>query len=228
MLRETVKLHSNGTVILAKLQEDGTNKIMTPVGSAFLCHPRGYLLTCAHTFALTDSLGIVPVPHAEDFVELTRSEHHVLKVKVAQYDAINDVALLKLVDGEATVPQNLFADEPSVMIGSTCAHFGFPFADRGLHVRHISSAFVSAKIISKGGTRQFQFDGTAHNGGSGGPLVEVGTGKIIGIVSGRFAPGGGQMTISVSGYQVGGDSCISYATSIAYGIELMKAEGLDV
>lgn len=66
-------------------------------------------------------------------------------------------------------------------IGALRAHIGFPFADRGLHVRHLSSAFVSAKVTSKSGTRQYQFGGTAHEGGSG-PFIDVKTGKVIDIV----------------------------------------------
>lgn len=226
MLRELAKLHAGGTMILAKREENGA---VTPLGSAFLCHNKGYILTCAHTFSLADSLAALLVPQTDEFAPITLERANSLALTVAQYDASNDVALLKVTqEGTAfSVPQGVL-DASAVNVGALCAHIGFPFADRGLHVRHLSSAFVSAKVISKSGTRQFQFDGTAHDGGSGGPFIDARTGKVIGIVSGRFAPSGGVGGISVGGYMLGNDSCISFATSIQYGIDLMKAEGLDV
>jgi serine protease Do len=67
-----------------------------------------------------------------------------------------------------------------------------------------------------------------HEGNSGGPLVELATGRINGIVNGRFSPTGNAGGIKIGNHALGTESTISYATIIDYGTDLMKSEGLNV
>ncbi|EHP39440.1 hypothetical protein OR16_31814 [Cupriavidus basilensis OR16] len=155
-----------------------------------------------------------------------------LHVKVAQFDAVRDVALLKIeagVGGKAVLPDDMFMDENAVEVGATIAYIGYPFSHRGLTVRHIASATLASKIVTESGIRQFQLDAMVHEGCSGGPAIDANTGKIIGILSGRFSPvaSAGGFAFVTGGHVIGGESSISYATSIAYGLDLMKAEGLS-
>ncbi|WP_081071527.1 S1 family peptidase [Burkholderia cepacia] len=227
MLRKTASTHANGVLLL--LRVNASNTSVEGIGSAFLAHRAGYLVTCAHTFNLTDELGIAVPFRGEGFVPMSLKECDVAKVKVAQYDAVHDVALLKLPDGTtAMMPQLSFMSDRDVQLGASAACIGYPFCSRGLHTRHISSATVSAKVLSENGTKQFQLDATIHDGNSGGPLIDVQTNRVFGIVSGRFAPNNGFAGVAVGGFIPGTDSAIAYGTSIAYALDLLRAEGLDV
>lgn len=63
---------------------------------------------------------------------------------------------------------------------------------------------------------------------SGGPLIDVSTGKIIGVVSGRFSPTGNSASVWIGNHAIGTESTISFATAVSHARELMKAEGLNV
>ena len=67
-----------------------------------------------------------------------------------------------------------------------------------------------------------------HEGNSGGPLLELSTGQIIGVVLGRFSPTGSGGGIRIGNHPLGTESTISYAACISYGRALLKAEGLNV
>lgn len=231
MLREIAALHGTNTGLLCRING---NQTFTSLGSAFLCHSRGYLLTCAHTFALTDTLGFIRSPTLEEFQPRQLNAAIPLTVNVAQYDAVNDVALLRLdIQGEGSLPAvegMLMHNEANVPVGSSIAYIGYPYADLSLHTRHIASSTVSCKVLSSVGTRQFQLDAAVYEGCSGGPAIDVRTGRIFGVISSRFAPSGpqGGLRIMGDGRFLASDSNISYAISIAYGLAIMRAEGLDV
>ena len=72
-----------------------------------------------------------------------------------------------------------------------------------------------------------QFDAMVEAGNSGGPLIDVVAGQIIGIVSGRFSPVGNGGGIRIGAHALGTESTISYATAISYGLQLMKSERLN-
>ena len=107
---------------------------------------------------------------------------------------------------------------------------GFPFGHLGLHTLKVSASVISSKVLSASGSRQLQIDALVHDGNSGGPLVQVRTGQVVGVILARFNPVGGTgVSVMVAGIQpVGTDSTISYAAGISYGIALMKSEGLNV
>jgi serine protease Do len=159
------------------------------------------------------------------FQPISFEKVQIAKVQIQQYDAINDVALLKLDAGAASaVPSNLLGDDAVVELGASCAFFGFPFSDAGLHVRHVAASVISAKVITSNGTRQYQLDAMIHEGCSGGPLFDRDSQKIIGIVSGRFSPTGNSGGVFVGNRAIGTDSSISFATCVSHGLALIEAE----
>jgi serine protease Do len=82
--------------------------------------------------------------------------------------------------------------------------------------------------MSENGTKRLQLDSMVHNGTSGGPLYDVGSEKIVGIISGKQSPtGASQGGVMIGNYALGQESSVAYATAIEYGIALMKQEGLD-
>ena len=88
----------------------------------------------------------------------------------------------------------------------------------------VSNTIVSAKSLNHNQTRQIVLDSTVNDGNSGGPLFNVETGRIIGIISGRYSPSGTEALGWVSGMPLGQDSNISFATGISYAITLLNEE----
>jgi len=227
MLQQLISSYAAGTVILVKLEE--ATRTFHPIGSAFVCHGKGYLLTAAHIVKLDMKLGIIVQQVTTDFQPFTIPEAQVFSVSIAGFDAANDVALLKIEEPMTVgVPDGMFGNDAETALGELCGYVGFPFADRGLHVRHVASANLSAKVISASGARQYQLDSMIHEGCSGGPLVNIRTGRIIGVMAGRYAPSGASPSVFIGGRPVGTDSAISYATCIEYGLALMMEAGLEV
>lgn len=197
--------------------------------SGFVCHAQGYILTCAHSLNLTDRFVALPPQPIEEFNQLTLKKIHPINVKIVQYDPINDVALLKVVDlVQVSFHDIIFENEHISQVGSSVGYLGYPFGHSGLHTLKVSQSIISSKVKSRNGTKQYQIDALVHEGNSGGPLVDLQTEKVIGVISGRFSPVGDKPSVKIGDYALGSDSSISFATSIDYGIELMRNEGLDV
>ena len=198
------------------------------VGTGFLCHGKGYVMTCAHTISLTDKLGAVAPFPVNEFNPVTHEQVNVSDLTVVQFDSQHDVALLRFTNPPPlAVPDKILGSEDGVSVGTSVCYMGYPFGHSGLHSLKVSGSLISSKVVSAVGTKQFQIDAMVHEGNSGGPLIELGTGQIIGIVVGRFSPIGNGGGISIGNHPLGTESTISYATGIGHGRSLMKSEGLD-
>ncbi|WP_084183119.1 trypsin-like peptidase domain-containing protein [Nevskia soli] len=225
MYRQIAQHGSGGCLMIVRHRENDVEFVC----SGFLCHNAGYVLTCAHSISLTDKLSAVAAAPLNQFNPVTLQQVHALDLSIAQYDPQNDVALLKFVHSpEVTVPEKLLGQEDGVQVGASVCYMGFPFGHSGLHTLKVSASIISAKVISSSASRQFQIDAMVHEGNSGGPLFELNTGQIIGIILGRFSPTGTGGGISIGNHPLGTESTISYAGSISYGRALLKAEGLNV
>ena len=64
-------------------------------------------------------------------------------------------------------------------------------------------------------------DSLAHEGNSGGPLIDYQTGRICGVINGHFNPTGGGAVIQLGNRTLGTDSTITKAVSIEYAIVLI-------
>ncbi len=222
MLRNIVKSHLGGCVMIASYGEPN----FTLLGSGFICSNKGYFLTCAHILDITKPIYIAIPPESESFPTIHGNKFNFSEVSVAQYDPLNDVALLKL-KGEAITacppPSSLLGDERSVDIGTTVCYFGFPFS---FNIPKVSQSIISAKTSNEHGARNLMLDSSVNNNNSGGQVVDISTNKVIGIVSGRFAPGGTQAVAWIGGQPIGQDSNISFASGISYAVDLLKAEDI--
>lgn len=226
MFKGIAQHHGVGCMMIVKKTDDQGVEF---IGSGFLCHSKGYILTCAHTINLTEKLAVIPPQPLNEFNQLTLERVNVIDVSVAQFDPDNDVALLKFkTPPPLSVPENIFGNEKSVQVGSSVGYLGFPFGQSGLHTLKVSQSIISSKVKSTKGTNQFQLDAMVHEGNSGGPLIDLASGQIIGIINGRFSPTGNSGGIRIGNHALGTESTISYATSINYALALMKSEGLNV
>lgn len=225
MFRKLVTAHANGCCMLVRKD---TNSIEF-LGTAFLVDNKGYLLTCSHTISLDMQLAIVSPQPINEWNNMTQSRVNIIDVEISQFDTTNDCALLKIkTEVTINIMPNIFGNPDKSPVGANILYFGYPFGDKGLHTLKVSSSIISSKAINNNGIKHFQLDSMVHDGNSGGPLVDVHTGQIIGMISGKFNPSGNSGAVMIGNYALGSESSISYATSIEYGINLMKEEGLNV
>jgi len=230
MLKEIVKRYIDATTIIVKRDQGGK---FTFVASGFLCSPKGYFITSAHAIDLASSLFIGLPASTDEFQRETGRTFNFLPLAVAQFDPVNDVALLKCVDSLSVVspaPSVNLGDERGLPLGSSVGYIGFPFASLGLQTGKVSVSIVSAKALSANGTRILQVDSSVNDGNSGGPLIDVSSGKVVGVVAGRYSPSGNTPVAFIGTSNgmlpLGQESNVSYAVGISYAVELMKVEGI--
>ncbi len=168
-------------------------------------------------------------------VVLVRSADNSLQQRTAtllEQDAAHDLALMRI-DGPA-VPAFGIKDSATVREGQSVAFMGFPIGGAlGYSVvthRAVISSIASqalptatsqqlnAKVIRslRGGTFDiFQLDGTAYPGNSGGPLFEVETGELVGVINMVFVKGTRESALT-------NPSGISYAIPSRFVLELLQ------
>ncbi len=224
MYKQIANTYSGGCFMVVREKSAGIEFI----GSGFLSSAQGHILTCAHIINVTDNISVVAPRPVNDFNPITMSAAQPMKVSIVQYDAINDVALLKI-DNPPTInvlEESFSLNAEDYPVGSSVGYLGYPYGHSGQHALKFSHGVISSKVLSGNNTRQFQLDTMMHEGNSGGPLIDVSTGKVIGIVCGRYNPMGNKQTVFISGSAVGTESTIAYAVSITYGLEIMRSEGI--
>ena len=228
MYKNVWKAHAGGCLMIVRInREEDPNGRFEVLGSGFVCHNKGYILTCAHLINPTDELAVIPTTNIDSFNKMTIEKANCITVSIAQFDPVNDLALLRLPNSNSVyLPFDIFHKGATPAVGSSVACLGYPFGNFGHHVLKITGGIISSKVENENGTNQYQIDAMIHESNSGGPLVDLTTNKIIGIVSGRFSPAGGQGGLMLGNYQVGSESSIGLAVTSQYAFELLKAEGL--
>lgn len=163
------------------------------VGTGFIISEKGYVCTCAHV--ITGKQGQLRVsvrgdggyPHAPSEVVLLDKER--------------DIAIIKLPppSPELTTKLNIkfepveLGDSKGIKEGQEIIFCGFPFGGGvgGGFAPSTTRGIVSAlrpKQIGDLTTYHFQLDAMVSEGHSGSPLIDIETGKVIGIVNARFDP----------------------------------------
>ena len=198
------------------------------LGTAFLVHQQGYLLTAAHLTADDPGLVVVPGSASDDFVPLTFERVAAMDVEVIARDADRDVALLRIEqDMDIGVPDDFLGRAGAVRPGASVMSLGYSFGQHRMHALLGYNAVVSAKIRSGNETALILFDTAFHEGDRGGPLIHVADGHVVGIVTGRFEPGEIARQAGVESERLEPrETNVSYAVAIEYGLDLMRAQGL--
>jgi len=89
-------------------------------GTGFICHRSGYVLTCAHILNLTAKLSIVPAQPINQFSPRTLTRVNTIPVVIAQFDAVHDVAMLKItVQVTAAIPTNWMGRGETIAAGTS-------------------------------------------------------------------------------------------------------------
>ncbi|QJT10807.1 S1 family peptidase [Oceanidesulfovibrio marinus] len=197
---------------------------LTFMGTAFLAHQEGYLVTVAHILYKTETLMVTSADFSEEFAPGLVNTFTAMPVSVVAMDKEHDIALLKFDEPmELSLPDHVMGRPDEIPVGSTAACIGFPYGFYNVFSQVIQACIVSAKVISRNETRILLFDSTVQEGMRGSPLVSAYDGRIIGIVGGRFDPeeaGPGRFREEVTA-ALG----LSYAISSEYAVALLESQG---
>ncbi|MEX2671503.1 MAG: trypsin-like peptidase domain-containing protein [Phycisphaeraceae bacterium] len=145
----------------------------TSLGSGFIIHEAGYVVTNAH------------VVDGADQIDVTLSDGRELRARVLASDPRNDLAVLR-VEGDDGQPVSLqraeLGDSSDLMIGEPVVAIGNPLG----YEHSVTSGIVSALNRTLPVTREWKLDGllqtdaSINPGNSGGPLLNA-YGQVIGI-----------------------------------------------
>ncbi|HEY0945943.1 MAG TPA: trypsin-like peptidase domain-containing protein [Opitutaceae bacterium] len=146
----------------------------TGLGSGFLIHPAGYIVTNEHVVA--GEYAITVTQFRRGATELERVQFS--KVRIVALDARLDLALLKIEDVPAgtAFPTVAVGDSNALGEGQTVFAIGSPL---GLE-RTVSQGIVSLKNRAMRGQLYIQTTTQINPGNSGGPLFNL-RGEVIGV-----------------------------------------------
>ena len=165
-----VAISSVFRVIIPRLNRSGTG---------FL-HKSGNVVTAAHVVASCS-------PNDIKLIDFQGQIYTVDKVII---DENIDLSLLKL-KGNINIPALEISSNENFAIGLQVSTWGYPEGYKGL-VPLLMSGYLSGIEVFK--TRddkqipRWVVNAAINNGNSGGPLLEIEKGKVIGVVFGKLAP----------------------------------------
>ncbi|NBD37160.1 MAG: trypsin-like serine protease [Verrucomicrobia bacterium] len=222
MHQTLIQRYENGCLMLMEQKGEEFHFL----GTAFIIHEQGYLLTAAHLLQDVENPVVVSAGQPGQFSHLSRETGASLPVRLAQIDREHDVALLQLdIDEEFGSPSDFIGNPEEIGEGTFTLSMGVPFGHLRIHNVMVMDSMISAKLLSANDTKLLLFDIPVHPGDAGGPLINTEDGRIIGLVQGRFNPVQILQTEAPEDYNL--PSRFSYAVSIEYAKPLMEAEGLS-
>ncbi|MCH8912994.1 MAG: trypsin-like peptidase domain-containing protein [Planctomycetes bacterium] len=146
----------------------------TSVGSGFVIHKNGYIVTNAHVVDRTTD------------VKITFDDQTSYDAEVVAEDRAHDLALLKI-EPKSPLPVLQFGDSSDLMIGETVIAIGNPLGYQHTLTTGVISATDRDLKLTSARTGQpvvyanlIQTDAGINPGNSGGPLLNV-LGQLIGI-----------------------------------------------
>jgi serine protease Do len=140
------------------------------LGSGFLIHRRGYVVTNAHVVRRARS------------VRVSLHDGRTLDARVLSAAPEHDLAVLKVEPGAADLPHLRLGRSDDLMVGETVIAIGNPLGYANSLTTGVVSA-VSRTLEFRGGVRYeglIQIDAPINPGNSGGPLLNI-KGELIGI-----------------------------------------------
>lgn len=196
------------------------------LGTAFVVHEDGYLLTAAHAIQGADNLVAVNAFQPGSPSPLFREDANTYELMVARTDEQRDLALLKMdIPEQISVPDNYMGNPENVDEGSMLLTFGVSFGHFRIHRVLTMEAMLSGRLVTPNGTDIILFDKLVHPGDVGGPVIAADEGRIVGVMQGNFNPLHIQSIEHPEDYDL--RSSHSYAVSITYARQLLEDEGLQ-
>ncbi len=156
----------------------------TSLGSGFIIHQDGYIVTNAHVIDSADEISVT----------LSNNPDKVYTAKVIGSDKKADLAVLKI-ESKDPLPYLEFGNAEQSKVGDWVLAIGNPFGLGG----SVTSGIISAKSRFIGGQYDelIQTDASINRGNSGGPLLNM-DGQVIGVNSVIISNTGGNIGIGFS------------------------------
>lgn len=225
MLGTVFQKFCGGCMMVFLVEEESTRFL----GTAFLVHENGYLLTVSHTLPQKGHLIVVPAAPANEFNPINEQRVTSIPVTVVRRNHERDIALLKMEQEiEMQLPDHFIGTAESTIVGNQVLALGFAFGHQALHPLVAINGVTSAKVLSRNESKILLFDNMIHDGDRGGPLIGVEDGLVIGIINGRFDPQQAGMDYTDGSRSIQANTNLSYAVAIDYGVDLMEEEGLRI
>jgi S1-C subfamily serine protease len=147
-------------------------------GTGLVVSDDGRVLTCAHV--------VRPDGHDADKIVLRDvSGNRLGEPKTINADDDHDIAVL-MVDGMKGSCE--WAGYKEVEVGTECYVLGYPIGLRHLTVVKGMVSAMGSSLIRELPFEAIQIEGRVNRGNSGGPVVDIDSGKVFGIVSMRYIP----------------------------------------
>lgn len=145
--------------------------------TSFLC--QGYLITNNHVFAGPENCDVHFYKAGKEVVKLTHAAFKG-RLKDGSAEENHDFAVLDMPELTVNVADPLAFGGPALLrIGAETIHAGFPFGRENICIHR---GFVSSRFKS-GPPDCIQIDGSVNYGNSGGPLIDVRSGLVVGVVT---------------------------------------------
>ena len=160
---------------VAKVVVEASNREHIGTGSAFLT--QGGIVTNSHVVR-NPGCAIVEIQFEGASSPIRIEPHKLIKIESSEKE--KDFAFLEMDEPEFENRYRFEMDpEEDISVGQQVAFMGFPFG-----MSHLTShlAYISS-IHEQAGVSVIQIDGSVNGGNSGGPLLSVETGKVVGIVT---------------------------------------------
>jgi S1-C subfamily serine protease len=163
-------------------------------GTGFIVHKNGFVLTCNHVVAhyvlennilkrvnYSDSIYV----RFDDGTELRATIAFTQPLVKDKRPLLYDYAILKI-EGESFTPVE-YGSYGSVEEGSDVYFCGYPLSSSHLttHKGMVSAMYTSEGPFNRTVRKVIQIDGAINKGNSGGPLFDLATQKVIGMISTR-------------------------------------------
>ncbi|MFW6364264.1 MAG: S1 family peptidase, partial [Spirochaeta sp.] len=183
---EAVSQRFQGSCMMI-MRRDGDE--VTFLGSGFLIHPDGYLLTTSHIVAVESEIVVLPPDSSQLFRPVTLHKVAPVPADVVSRDSTRDIALLKLRPQlDINMPTEVLGSSESDARGAQLISLGVPFGYYRFHGVMAAQSILSGRIESRTGVNLIIFNRRVQYGDIGGPLISGTDGRVIGIVGGVFDP----------------------------------------
>lgn len=146
-------------------------------GSGLVIDDNGTILTCEHVVRPD---GTIP-----DRLWIRGYDGQDYEPEIVQLVPQRDIAILRVPELNGMCSFKSYDD---VNVGDQCLVFGYP-----MNIYHLSAldAMVSAKgehLVSNFPFKLIQIDARVNRGNSGGPVIDIESGEVIGIVTLKYIP----------------------------------------
>lgn len=170
-------------------------KDLNLVGSGFLISSNGYIVTSHHIVSkinFNKKNNSISIDYSKEIIikfydGSTKSAQiaHIKEISDRPEPLYYDFAILKIQD--SNLPFLELSDENNFEEGEQVLFCGYPFGldNHTTHIGILSSIFIRQTDIKGIEQNVLQIDGSINKGNSGGPLLDIKSKKVIGVISTR-------------------------------------------